>query len=434
MIGLQAKVGAFTVAGLILMLGMFFGLSDLKLSQTEYYRLSVGFPQVVGLHPGADVCYAGVSVGEVESIELQPHQAMVHMKIDKTVKVPKDSQFVITAEGVMGQNFVNIMPRSTADLNNVYADGDVVEGNEMVTMDTLLDGMNTTLTQVQTLLTSMNDLIGDENFKISVHDMAENMDRITSNLDRMTLSMANMAVNTQADIEQMAHNLNMLTASLMRSADNVEQMVSTFNGNGETGENLKQAVRNLTSTSARIEKMAAALEGVVTDPQVAEDLKATLHNVRGVSERADKMMGAVSNLKVKPGIETMYTGKSGDDVKNWHTNADITVISGEERDNKYLTLGIEDIGDGSNLDAYGGFRSGDLGAHAGVIDSKAGIGADAYIGDKVTLSVEGYDPNKFKLRSRLSYEVAPDTFLFTQVNDINNSKKRAAYVGLRHEF
>lgn len=431
---IQAKVGAFSIAGLILMLGMFFGLSDMKLGNTDYYKLSVGFPQAIGLTPGASVCYAGIQVGEVEHIELQPDKVVVHMKIDTKVKIPRNSQFSITAEGVMGQNFVNIQPRAGADIADVYAEGELVDGNDMVSMDTLLDGVNSTLIQVQNLLTAMNQLIGDENFKLSIHDMAANMKNVTANLDRMTFAMANMAVNSQADIEQMAHNLNMMTASLMRSAENVEQMVAAFNGDGETGENLKTAIRNLTATSARIEKMAASLEGVVTDPQVAEDLKATLHNARNVSERADNMMNTVSSIKVKPGVETMHSGKTNENGRNWQTDFDITLSMGEEKKNSYLKLGLEDIGEGNRVDAVGGIRSGSIGGHAGVIESKAGIGADVYMGDKAKLSVDGYDPNDFKVKSRLSYEFAPDTFVFTQVNDINKSDKRTTFVGLRREF
>ena len=74
-----------------------------------------------------------------------------------------------------------------------------------------------------------------------------------------------------------------------------------------------------------------------------------------------------------------------------------------------------------------------FGARAGVIDSKAGIGID--IGSKkLNLSVDGYDPNDFRLKSRLQYEIAKDTYLFTQVNDINKADKRATYFGLRKSF
>lgn len=432
MLSLQAKVGAFSIAGIIMLLGMVFGLSDIKLGNSDHYRLSVNFHQVIGLKPQAAVCYAGINVGSVESIDLAGDHAQVNMLIDSKVKIPRQSKFSITADGVMGENFVNIQPLENADMTDTFAEGEVAAGSEAGSMANVMEGVSKTLDQVQELLNSMNMLIGDKQFRADIHDMATNMKNVTANLEAMTATLSNMAVNSQRDIEQMAHNLNMMTASLTRSANAVEQMVNQFNGDGETAENLKQSIRNLTATSARIEKMAASLEGVVTDPQVADDLKATLHNARSVSERADKMMATVDSIEVKPGLESMYSGGSHDD--KWRTDLDLKFSMGEDKDNKYLKLGLEDIGENNRVDAVAGMRHGSIGAHAGVIESKAGLGADMYLGDRVSLSVDGYDPNDFRLKSRLSYEVMPDTFVFTQVNDINKSDKRTTYVGLRREF
>lgn len=431
---LQAKVGAFTVAGLMILIGMIYSLGDIKLGAEKQYDISVNFKQAIGLKPNADVCMAGFKVGKVKDIVLEVDHVRVDMGIGESYKIPRGSNFTITSDGIMGEQFVNITAPSNGEVSDFYKDGEVISGQEAPTMDDVIVGVNKTMDKVQDLLNSMNLLIGDDNFRSDIHDMTANMKQVTANLDKLTATLSQMAVDNQGNIQQMTHNLSMLTASLMRSADSVEQMVAAFNGDGETAENLKQAIRNLTSTSQRIEKMAASVEGVVTDPQVADDLKATLHNARNVSERANSMMKTVESIEVKPGFEAMYSGKSYEDNKNWQAGADVTISMGEETDNKYMRLGVKGIGDGNRVDALAGMRSGSLGGHAGVIESKAGVGLDAYLGDKVTLSVDGYDPNDFRLKSRLSYEFAPDTYVFTQVNDINHSDKRTAYVGLRREF
>ena len=431
---LQAKVGAFTVAGLMILIGMIYSLGDIKLGAEKQYDISVNFKQAIGLKPNADVCMAGFKVGKVKNIVLEVDHVRLDMGINEGYKIPRGSNFSITSDGIMGEQFVNITAPSNGDLSDFYKEGEVISGNEAPTVEDVIVGVNKTMDKVQDLLNSMNLLIGDENFRNDIHDMTTNMKQVTANLDKLTATLSQMALDNQGNIQQMTHNLSMLTASLMRSADSVEQMVAAFNGDGETAENLKQAIRNLTSTSQRIEKMAASVEGVVTDPQVADDLKATIHNARNVSERANSMMKTVESIEVKPGFEAMYSGKSYEDNKNWKAGADVTVSMGEETDNKYLRLGVKGICDGNRVDALAGMRSGSLGGHAGVIESKAGVGLDAYLGDKVTLSVDGYDPNDFRLKSRLSYEFAPDTYVFTQVNDINHSDKRTAYVGLRREF
>lgn len=422
---LEAKVGAFTLLGVGLLIGIMVMLSGVRLGGSQGYGLSIGFPQAVGLTSGNDVCYAGVAIGKVESVEPSGAGVIATVHIERDVKIPRQSTIVVTSNGVMGGKFINIVPDKEADFEDCYGAGDFVYGLQEATMDDMMVNINGAVLKVQTLLDSMNQVLGDKETQQALKEVSLNMRNITANIDMLTATLANMAEVNQGDVRQMAQNLNHMTGSLMRAADSLEVLVSTFNGNGETGANLREAIANLSATSKRIDNMAASLEGVVTDPQVAEDLKATLHNVRSVSQRADKMMGTVSEIEASPSVETMYSGKEN----NWQTNMGVDIRPTE---GSLLRLGLNDIGENNRVNVQGGMYSGSFGARAGVIDSKAGVGVD--IGNKLQLSVDGYDPNDFRLKSRLQYEIAKDTYVFTQVNDINKSDTRATYFGLRRSF
>lgn len=422
---LEAKVGAFTLLGVGLLIGIMVMLSGVRLGGSQGYGLSIGFPQAVGLTSGNDVCYAGVAIGKVESVEPSGAGVIATVHIERDVKIPRQSTIVVTSNGVMGGKFINIVPDKDADFEDCYGAGDFVYGLQEATMDDMMVNINGAVLKVQTLLDSMNQVLGDKETQQALKEVSLNMRNITANIDTLTATLANMAEVNQGDVRQMAQNLNHMTGSLMRAADSLEVLVSTFNGNGETGANLREAIANLSATSKRIDNMAASLEGVVTDPQVADDLKATLHNVRSVSQRADKMMGTVSEIEASPSVETMYSGKEN----NWQTNMGVDIRPTED---SLLRLGLNDIGENNRVNVQGGMYSGSFGARAGVIDSKAGVGVD--IGNKLQLSVDGYDPNDFRLKSRLQYEIAKDTYVFTQVNDINKSDTRATYFGLRRSF
>ena len=422
----EVKVGAFTLLGVVLLVGIMALLSGIRPGGDKGYNLSIGFPQAIGLTSGNDVCYAGVRIGKVSRVEPSGLGVVADVVIEDDVKIPKKSSVIVTSNGVMGGKFINITPAQDADMEDCYAPGDFLYGLQEATMDDMMANLNTAVLKVQTLLDSMNDVLGDKDTQKALKEVSMNMRNITANIDRLTGTLAEMAASNQGDVRQMAQNLNRMTGSLMRAADSLEVLVSTFNGNGETGANLKEAIANLSATSKRIDNMASALEGVVTDPQVADDLKATLHNVRGVSERADKMMGKVSSIETEGSLETMYSGKED----RWQTGISMDV---RPDDSSFLRLGLNDIGEDNNVNFQGGMSRGIFGARAGVIDSKAGVGID--IGSKkLNLSVDGYDPNHFRLKSRLQYEIAKDTYLFTQVNDINKADKRATYFGLLKSF
>lgn len=422
----EVKVGAFTLLGVVLLVAIIALLSGVRPGSDRGYELSIGFPQAIGLTSGNDVCYAGVKIGRVESIEPSGMGVVAEVLVQDDIKIPKKSTVIVASNGVMGGKFINITPAEDADFNDCYAAGDFLYGLQEASMDDMMANLNTAVLKVQTLLDSMNKVLGDNETQQALKEVSLNMRNITANIDSLTATLSSMAETNQGDIRQMAQNLSHMTGSLAKTADSLEMLVTTFNGNGETGKNLRDAIANLSKTSKRIDNMASILEGVATDPQVADDLKATLHNVRNVSERADRMMGKVENIETEASLETMYSGKNDD----WQTGLNVDVMP---NDRSLLRLGLNDIGEGNRLNLQGGVRGAAFGARAGVIDSKAGVGID--IGSKkLNLSVDGYDPNDFRLKSRLQYEVADDTYIFAQVNDINKASDRATYFGVRRSF
>ena len=120
---LEAKVGAFTLLGLGLLIAIMVMLSGIKLGGSQGYSLSIGFPQAVGLTSGNDVCYAGVAVGKVDSVEPSGVGVVAAVHIDSQVKIPRKSTVIVTANGVMGGKFINIVPDKDANFEDCYGQG-----------------------------------------------------------------------------------------------------------------------------------------------------------------------------------------------------------------------------------------------------------------------------------------------------------------------
>ena len=64
----EVKVGAFTVCGMVLLALMLLGLSGATIFGPRQYTLYTTFPEVIGLNPAAEVRFAGVLAGKVESV------------------------------------------------------------------------------------------------------------------------------------------------------------------------------------------------------------------------------------------------------------------------------------------------------------------------------------------------------------------------------
>ena len=76
------------------------------------YELSASFRSADGINVGTDVRMAGVKIGRVTSISLDPatYRASTVFSVLQGVEVPDDSAVAISSEGLLGGNYVELLP------------------------------------------------------------------------------------------------------------------------------------------------------------------------------------------------------------------------------------------------------------------------------------------------------------------------------------
>jgi phospholipid/cholesterol/gamma-HCH transport system substrate-binding protein len=97
--------------------------------QAQSYPLRASFRSVEGITAGSDVRLAGVKVGSITSLTLNPTTffADATILVDQTLQLPADSQIVISSEGLLGGNYVELIPGGA--LENL-APGDEIEDTQ----------------------------------------------------------------------------------------------------------------------------------------------------------------------------------------------------------------------------------------------------------------------------------------------------------------
>lgn len=84
---------------------------------TEGYHLRASFRSAEGLSAGADVRFAGVSVGRVADQTLEGgFRARIDMIIANGVGIPSDSAAVIETDGLLGGKYIEIQPGGEDDM------------------------------------------------------------------------------------------------------------------------------------------------------------------------------------------------------------------------------------------------------------------------------------------------------------------------------
>lgn len=81
------------------------------------YALIARFGQAGGLAPGADLRVAGVKIGQVDSIALDPKTflARATFRVNAGVKLPSDSSVKITSDGLLGGQYAAVEPGGAPD-------------------------------------------------------------------------------------------------------------------------------------------------------------------------------------------------------------------------------------------------------------------------------------------------------------------------------
>jgi phospholipid/cholesterol/gamma-HCH transport system substrate-binding protein len=93
------------------------------------YPLKASFRSVQGISAGSDVKLAGVKVGTITSLTLNPttYFADVVVDLDQNILLPTDSAILISSEGLLGGNFVELVPGGMPDN---LAPGDEIEDTQ----------------------------------------------------------------------------------------------------------------------------------------------------------------------------------------------------------------------------------------------------------------------------------------------------------------
>ncbi len=141
----MGKRGIETLVGVFVLLGMaglvFLALKAANLGSVgggDAYVLTANFDNIGGLKPRAPVRAAGVTVGRVKAIVLDPKtfQGVVTLDIDKSYVFPKDTAAKILTAGLLGDQYVGLEPGG--DDANLAAGETIAQTQSAVVLENLI--------------------------------------------------------------------------------------------------------------------------------------------------------------------------------------------------------------------------------------------------------------------------------------------------------
>jgi len=257
---IEGKVGAFVIAGLVLMGTAIFLLGDYTFEKR--YPLYVRFHDVANLTKNAPVKLSGVEVGQVRDIELEDNQAKVICSIRKGVEIFRDSEFTIGSTGIIGSKYLQV-DQGHRD-KGVLGSGESVQGVDP--MD-----VQKALTKALGSMQSLLDDLQKEGPRGS----------LTSNLK-----------DTVANVREMTANLNDLIES---TKPNLEKAMARADG---ITEKLDALLAKSNQMMAGLATDKGAVGALIHDEKVKQDVKDTIASVKEAAGTAKDVFGRITQFRV----------------------------------------------------------------------------------------------------------------------------------------
>jgi phospholipid/cholesterol/gamma-HCH transport system substrate-binding protein len=109
---IETAVGLFVLIGILCVGYLTVKLGKMEILGKDYYSVDAQFDSVTGLKVGANVEMAGVPIGKVEAIALDPERqvARVRLKIQQSVVLTDDTIASVKTAGMIGDKYIKLSP------------------------------------------------------------------------------------------------------------------------------------------------------------------------------------------------------------------------------------------------------------------------------------------------------------------------------------
>ncbi len=153
------RVGLFFVFGLALIWIVYETLSHSTFYKSEGYPIKVYFSDLKQLKLSDDVRMAGVRIGSVSDTYLEDKQAVAILNIENDFLIPKDSLASIGVAGLLGANYIAIVPgQSQKNLESK----DTIASIEKADLNSVVEQIGNIGKRVDKFFSKLEQALGNE--------------------------------------------------------------------------------------------------------------------------------------------------------------------------------------------------------------------------------------------------------------------------------
>jgi len=310
----KAVVGFFVLVALALLSATILAVSGGFGSSRVLYRAYFKFAG--GVQPGALVRYAGLTVGKVEAVRVDPANAArveISVRVDNEAPIKTDSVAKITTLGALSENYVEIAPGTQSAAK--APPGSVLNSSETFGIAQLGDAIQELLPDMKQAVQKLNlDLGGLQTTVARVNDVLN--DRNRGNLGNSLGHVNQILADTQPKLSHSLTNVDQVSTKLVPLVDDFKKTAADADGTlknldavlGENRADVRESVSELRTTLQKTTVLLDHLNG--TADQNGDNIDEVLENLRLSTENLRIL---TDGLKANPAM--LIRGVKAEDRK-----------------------------------------------------------------------------------------------------------------------
>ncbi len=351
----ELRVGIFMLAALVVTGFLILNSSGDFNPFEKKMRLKARFSSADGLHSGADVQLAGVSIGKVEDVKFLPPDAPNGERVESTFLIVKeldkkpitdlirtDSTAQLVATSILANDkMINIVPGTSK--GNPVDDNAILTSSATASLNQLTSTGNDLLTQINKLAGPANDIldkanrgegtlgriVNDEelyrNLDGAVSETKATMQRLQTTIDKINKGQgsAGKLVNDPAlydSLNKTVSHLESISSDIKAGRGSAGKFVNDdamYNETREAVAELKKAVVKISDIADDVKSVTIDLKDgkgsagkLLKDDRLYEDAKNAIEKFNSMSSRIDAILADAQSGKGTIGKlvtdETLY--------------------------------------------------------------------------------------------------------------------------------
>ena len=293
---LETKVGLFVLIGLVLLAALVVQFNKGTSLFRGTYNLRLHAANIGGLKLKSSVLLAGVAVGSVHQIELEPSgtNVTIVLQIYKKFPIYHDARFVIEQSGFLGDQYVSVIP--TGNLPPIFTDNADVLCESPFNLQEVARGAAGFIQRLDETAKKLDASVTDLRAQVLNAQTLANFGSAVTNLRVFT----EQALDTVSDINHLiatngtqvgtaVSNLVVFSSQLNRLGDSASDILAT------NGANLTAAVKNIQNLTVTVQQLAADVQAgkglagtLLQNPSVSTNVQLLAANLSEVSSNLNR--------------------------------------------------------------------------------------------------------------------------------------------------